>query len=69
MAISEAKKRADAKWHKTNYTQIALSMQNADAERLDAFCKAHGYTKAGFIKQAIVEKMEQIERMEQIGDT
>ena len=69
MAVSEAKKRANAKWNKENYTQIGLAMPNADAERLDLFCKEHGYTKSGFIKLAIMEKLEQIERMEQTEKT
>ena len=33
-------------------------MPKAEAETLDEYCKAKGLTKAGFIRQAIKEKME-----------
>lgn len=33
-------------------------MPNAEAETLDQYCKSKGLTKAGFIRQAIKEKME-----------
>ena len=33
--VSEAKKRANKKWHDANYTQVKLSMPNEEAEILD----------------------------------
>ena len=33
-------------------------MPNVEAETLDQCCKSKGLTKAGFIRQAIKEKME-----------
>lgn len=58
MPVSEAKKRANNKWVKENYTQVKLSMPNKEAEVLNEFCEKNNYTKAGFIRQAIAEKME-----------
>lgn len=55
--VSEAKKRANKKWHDANYTQVKLSMPNEEAEILDSYCKEKGHTKAGFIRQAIKDKI------------
>ena len=59
--VSEAKKKANNKWIKANYTQVKLSMPNEEAEALDNYCKEKGHTKAGFIRQAIKDKMERNE--------
>ena len=61
MTISEAQKRAHEKYFKENYSQVKLSMPNDETEALAAYCAEHGYTKAGFIRQAIKEKMEREE--------
>jgi len=58
MALSEKKRKSNDRWIKENYSQVKLSMPNEEADALDTFCKANGYTKAGFIRQAIKEKME-----------
>lgn len=57
-ALSASQRKANEKYIKANYSQVKLSMPNAEAEALDAYCKAHGLTKAGFIREAIKEKME-----------
>lgn len=61
MALTEAQKRANKKWIDANYKQVKLSMPNEEAEILDAYCKEKGHTKAGFIRQAIKDKMERNE--------
>lgn len=58
MPISEAQRRAHEKYFKDNYRQVKLSMPNEEADALDNYCTTHGCTKAGFIRQAIREKME-----------
>ncbi len=58
MPISEAQRRAHEKYFKDNYRQVKLSMPNEEAEVLEKHCAAHGYTKAGFIRQAIREAIE-----------
>lgn len=58
MALSEAQRRANDKYIKENYRQVKLSMPKEEAEALDRYCTEHGLTKAGFIRQAIKEKME-----------
>ena len=59
--VSEAKKRANKKWNDKNYTQVNIAIPNAEAEALTEYCKEKGYTKAGFIRQAIKDKIERNE--------
>ena len=56
--ITPTRKKANEKYIQNNYKQVKLSMPKAEAETLDEYCKAKGLTKAGFIRQAIKEKME-----------
>ncbi len=58
MALSDAQRRANDKYIKEHYRQVKLSMPNEEADALDKYCVTHNYTKAGFIRQAIREKME-----------
>lgn len=58
MALSEAQRRANDKYIKEHYRQVKLSMPNEEADALEKHCSAYGYTKAGFIRQAIQEKIE-----------
>lgn len=58
VALSEAQKRANDKYIKENYKQVKLSMPNEEAEALEQYCREKGHTKAGFIRQAIKDKME-----------
>ena len=57
MTVSEAKKRANKKYYDKAWTQVKLSMPNKEAEALTAYCEEKGHTKAGFIRQAIKDKM------------
>ena len=50
VALSDAQKK--------NYKQVKLSMPNAEAEALERYCEIKNLTKAGFIRQAIKDKME-----------
>lgn len=56
--VSEAKKRANKKWTDANYKQVKLSMPIAEAENLEQHCIKYNYTKAGFIREAIKEKIK-----------
>lgn len=58
MALSEKKRISNDRWIKENYKQVKLSMPNEEADTLEEHCQKYGYTKAGFIRQAIKEKME-----------
>jgi hypothetical protein len=56
-ALSSSQRKANDKYIREHYSQVKLSMPNEEAEILDAYCKARGLTKAGFIRDAIKEKM------------
>ena len=43
---------------KNNYKQVKLSMPNAEVEALERYCEIKNLTKAGFIRQAIKDKMD-----------
>ena len=58
MALTDAQRRANDKYIKENYRQVKLSMPKEEAEALEKYCAEHGHTKAGFIRQAVREKME-----------
>ena len=58
MAVSEAQKKASKKYFYNNYKQVKLSMPIKEAEALEANCQKEGYTRAGFIREAVKEKME-----------
>lgn len=53
----------DKKYFAEKYSQVKLSMPNAEAEALTNFLNKHGIkSKAGFIREAIKEKMEHMEQ-------
>ena len=58
MALSEAQRKAHDKYFKENYRQVKLSMPKNEADTLEFFCNTFGYSKAGFIRLAIAEKMD-----------
>ena len=58
MALSESQRKANDKYIKEHYRQVKLSMPNEEADALEKHCVDYRYTKAGFIRQAIREKME-----------
>ena len=58
MALTDAQRKANEKYLAEHYRQVKLSMPKEEAEALTAYCAAHGYTKAGFIRTAIKEKIE-----------
>ena len=61
ITVSEAQKKAQKKYFKENWTQVKLSMPKEEAENLNVYCKKKGYTKAGFIRQAIKDKINRNE--------
>lgn len=57
MSTSDAQKRANKKYFDNNYKQVKLSMPIKEAEALEDFCKKKDCSKAGFIRDAIKEKI------------
>lgn len=58
MPLSASRRKANDKYISENYTRVALSMPNAEAQALREYCAAHKLTVAGFIRRAIIEAME-----------
>lgn len=58
MTVSDAQKKASKKYFDNNYKQVKLSMPIKEAETLEDFCKEKKYSRAGFIRDAIKEKIE-----------
>lgn len=58
MALSEAQRRANDKYIKDHYKQVKLSMPIEEANALEDHCIKYGRPKAGFIRDAIKEKMQ-----------
>ena len=58
MAVSEAQKKANKKYFDNNYKQVKLSMPIMEAEALEKHCQKFEYSKAGFIREDIKEKIE-----------
>lgn len=58
--ISDARKRANKKWKDEHYKQVKLEMSIEEVNNLENICKLHNYSKAGFIREAIKEKIERL---------
>lgn len=58
LSITEAQKKASKKYFDNNYKQVKLSMPISEAETLETYCKDNNCSKAGFIREAIKEKIE-----------
>ena len=68
MALTDAQRRANEKYLKENYKQVKLSMPIKEAELLEMHCKEYQYSKAGFIRQAIQEKMVRDKQLQIRGE-
>ena len=58
MSVSESQKRASKKYFDNNYKQVKLSMPLKEAQDLENHCIKNNYSKAGFIREAIKEKID-----------
>lgn len=58
ISVSEAQKKANKKYFDKNYKQVKLSMPIIEAEALEEHCEKYNYSRAGFIREAIKEKIE-----------
>lgn len=66
MAASEAHMKATRKWEAKAYDRVALNVPKGQRQIIKDFAETHGYSTNAFILEAVREKME---RMEQIDDT
>ena len=56
--ISKSSTRAKSKYNKKNYSRTPISFKHAEMEVLNNHCKKYGYSKNGFVVQAVKEKIQ-----------
>lgn len=54
MPVSEAKKKANAKWDNENMSTIACKMKKNQAERFKSYCIAHGKTSNAVLREYVL---------------
>jgi hypothetical protein len=58
MAVSDARKRANAKWNKANYEQILIYVQKGEKDKIRAHTETYDESLNAFINRAIYETIE-----------
>lgn len=58
MPISEARKRANAKWDKTNMTTVGVRVTRALADSFTEACNKLGQTKGEVLRKAILDSIK-----------
>ena len=58
MPISEAQKRAVAKYNSANYERVELRMEKGKKDIVKAFAENHGESLNAFVNRAIDEAMQ-----------
>jgi predicted DNA-binding protein len=72
MAVSEARKRANAKWDKANRKNAACALSLEQYEKFRRYAEQHGKTVTGMVKSLILDciaDMEQHDDIEQKSRT
>lgn len=64
MAISEARKRANAKYNLKAYDRIELKVAKGKKEEIRIFAEANGESINAFVNRAIAEAMNEVPRKE-----
>lgn len=68
MAVSEAKKRADAKYHKSHFKNAACALSLEQYEQFRRYAEQHGKTVTGMVKSLILDCLADMEQTEQRGE-
>ena len=58
MPVSEAQKKATAKYEQQNYDKILLRLEKGKKDRIKFYAENRGESLNGFINKAIDEKIE-----------
>ena len=60
MAISEAQKKASAKYHKENIASLACRVKKEQAEKFKAFCTNQGKTSNAVLREFVLECINEV---------
>ena len=69
MPLSEARKRANAKYNQKAYDRLEVKVKKGKKEEIREFAEAQGESLNAFINRAIAEAMGQSERKEPVKKT
>ncbi|MGN0449265.1 MAG: hypothetical protein ACI4G0_02740 [Ruminococcus sp.] len=58
MPVSEAQKKATAKYEQQNYDKVLLRLEKGKKDRIKLHAESNGESLNGFINKAIDEKIE-----------
>lgn len=62
MAVSDAKKKANAKWDNANMSTLACKVKKEQAESFKAYCKEKGVTTNTVLKSYVLDCIGQSDR-------
>ena len=60
MAISEAQKKASAKYHKENIASLACRVRKEQADKFKAYCKSIDKTSNAVLREYVLECINEI---------
>ena len=60
MAVSEAKRRANAKWNKENTTMVGVQIKKEEAKRFKEACRQSGVTPSRVLRTAMNDYVQQV---------
>ena len=69
MAVSEAQKRASAKYQEKNIASLACRVKKEQAERFKAYCETQGKTSNAVLREFVMECIGEVEHDENTGGT
>lgn len=61
MPVSEAKKKANAKWDSENMSTLSCKVKKEQAERFKDYCKQKGKTSNSMLRDYVMECIEKKE--------
>ena len=59
MAVSEAQKKATAKWDKENMTTLGCKVKKSEAEQFRAYAKEQGATANSLLKDFVLSSIQE----------
>ena len=60
MAVSEAKRKANARWNKENTTMVGVQIKKEEAKQFKAVCGQSGVTPSRVLRTAMNDYVQQV---------